>query len=59
MSVSETERWYGKDMECPKSWEDWLEKGKAVPTALIRNGPQDMFRYRPKSVSMLHGLDLA
>ncbi|KAH9483676.1 C-module-binding factor A [Psilocybe cubensis] len=48
----ETERWYGKDMDCPPSWEDWLIKGNAVPASLHPNGPQDKFRYRPKSAEV-------
>lgn len=49
----ETERWYGKDMECPKAWEEWLYTGGVVPTMLLGNGHHDLFRYRPESVSPL------
>ncbi|KAF8163484.1 hypothetical protein B0H34DRAFT_781185 [Crassisporium funariophilum] len=45
----ENERLYGKDAECPESWEDWLHNGKAIPPSLVCNGPDDLFRYRPNS----------
>ncbi|KAF9564389.1 hypothetical protein CPC08DRAFT_254961 [Agrocybe pediades] len=50
--VGEKERFYGKDLDCPKPWEDWLQKGEVVPSSLLWNGPQDYFRYLTGSKSV-------
>lgn len=47
-------RLYGKDTECPKPWEHWLKNGDVIPSSLVGNGPQDLFRYRPESVRRVY-----
>ncbi|KXN92231.1 hypothetical protein AN958_08684 [Leucoagaricus sp. SymC.cos] len=44
----ETERWYGKDVECPQQWEEWLVKGRVLPEKFLPGGNDDLFAHRPK-----------
>ncbi|TFK42406.1 hypothetical protein BDQ12DRAFT_676151 [Crucibulum laeve] len=46
---NELERLYGKDALCPSEWEEWLRKGQVIPTSLLPDGPNDLFRFRPAS----------
>ncbi|KIM48921.1 hypothetical protein M413DRAFT_90130 [Hebeloma cylindrosporum] len=46
---NEEVRFYGKDLECPETWENWLQTGGVVPPSLISKGPEDLFRYRPET----------
>ncbi|KAF9475840.1 hypothetical protein BDN70DRAFT_883160 [Pholiota conissans] len=48
-TCDEKERFYGKDAECPKDWELWLQNGGVMPEMLLGKGSQDLFRCRPKS----------
>ncbi|KAF8201532.1 hypothetical protein BJ912DRAFT_897317 [Pholiota molesta] len=43
----ETVRFYGKDAECPKAWETWLQNGGVVPEILLCKGKEDLFHCRP------------
>jgi hypothetical protein len=52
----EQERFYGKDAQCPKRWEEWLRKADVVPQSLLNGGPQDFFRYRPQTVRIVSSL---
>ncbi|KAJ3568645.1 hypothetical protein NP233_g5586 [Leucocoprinus birnbaumii] len=44
----ESERWYGKDVECPREWEDWLVKEQVLPDKYLPEGSDDLFALRPK-----------
>lgn len=50
MVYTEQERFYGKDANCPKRWEEWLQNAGVVPRSLLSGGPQDLLRYRPGDV---------
>ncbi|CAA7271539.1 unnamed protein product [Cyclocybe aegerita] len=50
---NETERLYGKDADCPKRWEDWLNSGGVVPPDVLSQGQEDSFRYRPETSPIL------
>ncbi|KAF5358337.1 hypothetical protein D9756_001403 [Leucocoprinus leucothites] len=44
----ETERWYGKDVDCPVEWEEWLIKEGVLPEKYLPEGNDDLFALRPK-----------
>ncbi|KAJ3503771.1 hypothetical protein NLJ89_g8285 [Agrocybe chaxingu] len=46
---NETERLYGKDADCPKHWENWLNSSGVVPPDVLGQGQEDLFRYRPET----------
>ncbi|KAF9454665.1 hypothetical protein P691DRAFT_656001 [Macrolepiota fuliginosa MF-IS2] len=45
---NETERWYGKDVECPRQWEDWLRNECVLPNKLLPEGSSDILACRPR-----------
>jgi len=49
----ETKRWYGKDVECPQEWEEWLVKERVLPDKLLPEGSDDLFAFRPKKVCVV------
>ena len=49
--LTETERLYGKDAECPRAWDKWLQESNVLPSSLLSHGKDDEFRFRPVSVS--------
>jgi hypothetical protein len=46
----EIERLYGKDVECPQEWEEWLVKERVLPEKYLPEGSDDLFAVRPKKV---------
>ncbi|EKM82524.1 hypothetical protein AGABI1DRAFT_104482, partial [Agaricus bisporus var. burnettii JB137-S8] len=44
----ETQRWYGKDIECPRDWEEWLSGEGVIPTQLLPGGGNDLLALRPQ-----------
>ena len=54
----EQERFYGKDVPCPKHWEEWLRNADVVPKSLLSGGSQDFFRYRPQTARKISFLML-
>lgn len=53
MCILETERWYGKDVECPQQWEDWLRNERVLPDQVALEGSNDLLAYRPKKVCVV------
>ncbi|KAJ4487833.1 hypothetical protein J3R30DRAFT_3431869 [Lentinula aciculospora] len=47
----ETERLYGKDLETPKSWNDWLNKGNVVPQQFLPT-VDNLLNYLPESAKV-------
>ena len=51
---AETERFYGKDAECPPAWERCLQSGKIVPEILLNKRSGDLFQHLPNDVLGCH-----
>lgn len=52
-AFSETERFYGKDAQCPKSWEESLLRDGIIPENLQSKGKEDFLRHLPDEVIYL------
>lgn len=48
--LSETVRLYGKDVECPLAWQQWLNESN-IPSSLLPGAPSDLLQYLNPSVS--------
>ncbi|KAF8136605.1 hypothetical protein EV363DRAFT_1158357 [Boletus edulis] len=46
-SADEDERLYGKDIECPPAWTNWLAHSGAIPNDLLFHGSNDFLKFLP------------
>lgn len=46
----ETERLYGKDVDCPPDWRRWLRASGVIPSPVIPGSSNDLLRHVLKSV---------
>ncbi|KAG9226124.1 hypothetical protein CCMSSC00406_0005035 [Pleurotus cornucopiae] len=46
---NETARLYGKDVECPAEWNDWLHNAQVIPNKLLPKSSDNMLMNLPKS----------
>lgn len=51
--VTEQERYYGKDAECPKQWNEWLHTANVIPLSLTPDGTNNLLLNQPQSVRNL------
>ncbi|PPQ63092.1 hypothetical protein CVT24_005947 [Panaeolus cyanescens] len=50
--VGEQIRYYGKDAECPRAWEDWLQNSTVIPSKFLPGGSDDLLHSDSDSVSI-------
>ena len=55
INFPETERYYGKDVDTPDEWRDWVTKSGVIPTAVMPGGSNDLLRHLEESVRILNG----
>ncbi|ETW86064.1 hypothetical protein HETIRDRAFT_309670 [Heterobasidion irregulare TC 32-1] len=47
--LSETQRLYAKDVECPVEWKDWIDKGGVIPSSCCPYSSKDILQHMPAS----------
>jgi len=47
---SERERYYGKDVQCPEEWSEWLINSQVVPSQLVPNNDENLLQALPQKV---------
>jgi hypothetical protein len=52
LELSEVERLYGKDMDCPEEWNDWLHQSNVVPPGLVPNSEDNLLQKLPTEVTI-------
>ncbi|KAF9052926.1 hypothetical protein BJ165DRAFT_1340122 [Panaeolus papilionaceus] len=48
----ETVRYYGKDAECPREWENWLHNADVIPNKFLPGGSDDVLHSDSDTVSI-------
>lgn len=47
-SPNEITRLYGKDVDCPKEWQDWLESSDVLPSVLLEQHEDNLMQCLPQ-----------
>ncbi|EPQ58315.1 hypothetical protein GLOTRDRAFT_37194, partial [Gloeophyllum trabeum ATCC 11539] len=48
VSTLEITRLYGKDVDCPKEWQDWLESSDVLPSVLLEQHEDNLMQCLPQ-----------
>ncbi|KAJ6623520.1 hypothetical protein B0H10DRAFT_2331770 [Mycena sp. CBHHK59/15] len=52
VTPGEDVRLYGKDIQCPRKWNDWLHSANVIPSCLLPKGSNNLLKNLPPSMQV-------